>query len=91
MKCSLLFVGIAVGALLGIRQLPAAEGRQVEKKATAAASEATPSPLTTRRMEEMTSREVQQYFASGGDLVLIPFSPVSFADQFSLRTNSGPD
>lgn len=33
--------------------------------------------LVTRRMDEMTSREIQAYFSSGGDLVLIPFGPIS--------------
>lgn len=31
----------------------------------------------TRRMDEMTSREVQRYFDAGGDLVFVPFGPVS--------------
>jgi len=77
MKCCLLFVGIAVGSLLGAEQLPSMDGAQVEKKAMTAPSGATPLPLTTRRMDEMTSREVQQYFEAGGDLVFIPFGPVS--------------
>lgn len=33
--------------------------------------------LITRRMDEMTSREVHQYFQAGGDLVLVPFGPIS--------------
>ena len=33
--------------------------------------------LVTRRMDEMTSREIEQYFENGGDLVLIPFGPIS--------------
>jgi len=33
--------------------------------------------LVTRRMDEMTSREIQFYFQSGGDLVFIPFGPIS--------------
>ena len=31
----------------------------------------------TRRMEEMTSREVEFYMKEGGDLVFVPFGPVS--------------
>jgi len=31
----------------------------------------------TRRMEEMTSREVEFYLKGGGDLVFVPFGPVS--------------
>ena len=31
----------------------------------------------TRRMDEMTSREVQQYFQAGGDLIFVPMGPVS--------------
>jgi creatinine amidohydrolase len=33
--------------------------------------------LPTRRMDEMTSREIEHYLKSGGDLVLIPFGPIS--------------
>ena len=33
--------------------------------------------LVTRRMDDMTSREIELYFESGGDLVLIPFGPIS--------------
>src|SRR5262245_17610693 len=42
-----------------------------------AAAQARPQPLPTRRMDEMTSREVQLYFQGGGDLVLVPFGPIS--------------
>jgi Creatinine amidohydrolase len=35
------------------------------------------SPFGTRRMDEMTSREIEFYLKSGGDLVLVPFGPVS--------------
>src|SRR5512135_3625843 len=77
MKCSILFGGIAVVVLLMAEQLPGMDGTQSGKKSMTAASDATTSALTTRRMDEMTSREVQQYFAAGGDLVFIPFGPVS--------------
>ena len=33
--------------------------------------------LTTRRLDEMTSREVERYLKAGGDLAFIPFGPVS--------------
>lgn len=34
-------------------------------------------PLATRRLDEMTSREVESYLKRGGDLVFIPFGPIS--------------
>ena len=33
--------------------------------------------FVSRRMDEMTSREIELYLNAGGDLVLIPFGPVS--------------
>jgi len=33
--------------------------------------------LATRRMDEMTSREVEFYLKEGGDLVFVPFGPIS--------------
>ena len=33
--------------------------------------------FVSRRMDEMTSREIELYLKAGGDLVLIPFGPVS--------------
>jgi len=33
--------------------------------------------LVTRRIDEMTSREVEHYFQSGGDLIFIPFGNIS--------------
>jgi creatinine amidohydrolase/Fe(II)-dependent formamide hydrolase-like protein len=33
--------------------------------------------LGSRRMDEMTSREIELYLKAGGDLVLIPFGPIS--------------
>ena len=35
------------------------------------------SKLVTRRIDEMTSREVEFYLKEGGDLVFVPFGPVS--------------
>jgi hypothetical protein len=34
-------------------------------------------PLPTRRIDEMTSREVELYLKEGGDLAFVPFGPVS--------------
>ncbi len=34
-------------------------------------------PYWSRRMDEMTSREVESYIKDGGDLVFIPFGPMS--------------
>jgi creatinine amidohydrolase/Fe(II)-dependent formamide hydrolase-like protein len=33
--------------------------------------------LATRRLDELTSREVERYVQAGGDLVLVPFGPLS--------------
>ncbi len=33
--------------------------------------------LVSRRLDEMTSREVELYFQDGGDLVFVPFGPIS--------------
>ncbi|MBI3207972.1 MAG: creatininase family protein [Candidatus Solibacter usitatus] len=40
-------------------------------------SKAAAGPFFSRRIDEMTSREVESYINDGGDLVLIPFGPVS--------------
>ena len=34
-------------------------------------------PLTTRYLDAMTSREVEFYLKDGGDLIFIPFGPIS--------------
>jgi creatinine amidohydrolase/Fe(II)-dependent formamide hydrolase-like protein len=36
-----------------------------------------PDKFFTRRMEEMTSREIEFYLKDGGDLVFVPFGPIS--------------
>ena len=41
------------------------------------AADADTRKFVTRRMDEMTSREVELYLKDGGDLVFIPFGPVS--------------
>jgi hypothetical protein len=33
--------------------------------------------LLTRRMDEMTSREIELYLKGGGDLAFVPFGPIS--------------
>lgn len=33
--------------------------------------------LATRLIDEMTSREIEQYFENGGDLIFVPFGPIS--------------
>jgi creatinine amidohydrolase/Fe(II)-dependent formamide hydrolase-like protein len=42
-----------------------------------AANTASRTPFCSRRMDEMTSREIESFLNSGGDLVLIPFGPIS--------------
>jgi creatinine amidohydrolase/Fe(II)-dependent formamide hydrolase-like protein len=37
----------------------------------------TVAPSASRRIDEMTSREIELYLNAGGDLVLVPFGPVS--------------
>src|SRR5262245_51866079 len=36
-----------------------------------------PTAFASRRMDEMTSREIELYLKGGGDLALVPFGPVS--------------
>jgi creatinine amidohydrolase/Fe(II)-dependent formamide hydrolase-like protein len=36
-----------------------------------------PSGFSSRRVDEMTSREIELYLKAGGDLVLVPFGPIS--------------
>jgi creatinine amidohydrolase len=43
----------------------------------AAPQNASASSFSSRRMDEMTSREIELYLKSGGDMALIPFGPVS--------------
>lgn len=40
-------------------------------------SEQNSTALATRRLDEMTSREVEAYLAGGGDLIFVPFGPIS--------------
>jgi len=57
-----LFRAIAAGAAASLRGQPVA---------------ASASKPVTRRIDEMTSREVEFYLKEGGDLVFVPFGPVS--------------
>ena len=61
------------GALAGVAWSGAAsaQGDKPTIQGTAVTS------LVSRRMDEMTSREIELYLKAGGDLVLIPFGPVS--------------
>jgi len=45
--------------------------------AARAPGRAATTPAPTRRMDEMTSREVDSYLQEGGDLVFVPFGPMS--------------
>jgi hypothetical protein len=44
---------------------------------SAQVAQAQASKFITRRIDEMTSREVESYLKEGGDLALVPFGPVS--------------
>ncbi len=52
-------------------------GNQTAKKSAPDSAAGKQGKWFTRRMEEMTSREVEFYLKEGGDLVFIPFGPVS--------------
>jgi len=55
-----------------------APGVNADRSASSSAARTEgPVALQTRRMDEMTSREVELFLQGGGDLVLIPFGPVS--------------
>src|SRR5512147_812595 len=52
-------------------------GASAVRAAQPAAQNSSHIPAPSRRMDEMTSREIEFYLKSGGDLVLIPFGPIS--------------
>lgn len=54
-----------------IASSPAVQAAQPEAQKSGNAA------FSSRRMDEMTSREIEFYLKSGGDLVLVPFGPVS--------------
>src|SRR6516165_8592791 len=60
-------------ALAGVAWSGAASARGEEPVIQGTAA----TPLVSRRMEDMTSREIEVFLKAGGDLVLIPFGPVS--------------
>lgn len=52
-------------------------GAAISTRVRASSGEAPRRKFATRRMDEMTSREVEFYLNDGGDLVFVPFGPVS--------------
>jgi creatinine amidohydrolase/Fe(II)-dependent formamide hydrolase-like protein len=52
-------------------------GRAAAQTAQPVSQNAGARPFSSRRMDEMTSREIESYLKTGGDLALIPFGPVS--------------
>jgi len=77
MKTSLVLLLLATVTSLDAAQLQAQTPVDAGQSPASLASTDGKSPRTTRRMDEMTSREVELYLQEGGDLVLIPFGPVS--------------
>ncbi len=65
---------LASSAIFSAASASAAFGAESSKAASEVSSG---DKWFTRRMDEMTSREVEFYLRDGGDLVLIPFGPVS--------------
>jgi creatinine amidohydrolase/Fe(II)-dependent formamide hydrolase-like protein len=70
----LLSSAIGLGAALSVSSA-AGSPEAVEKKSTSSAGNG--DKWFTRRMDEMTSREVEFYLRDGGDLAFVPFGPVS--------------
>jgi hypothetical protein len=77
MKTFLILVVLATAPSLEAGELLAQAGPSAPKDSASSAGAERQSSLPTRRMDEMTSREVELYLEGGGDLVLIPFGPVS--------------
>jgi len=77
MKTSLVLLVLAIAPSLGAGALLVQAGSSADRTSPPSAGAERKSPLQTRRMDEMTSREVELYLEQGGDLVLIPFGPVS--------------
>ena len=65
---------LGLSSMLAWTQL---SGQNSDEKSLSASKTGKKGKLFTRRMEEMTSREVEFYLKEGGDLVFIPFGPVS--------------
>ncbi len=77
MSTPLLVLLLAAAPSLQAAGLPVQAGAHADEGSASPARTGGPSSLQTRRMDEMTSREVELYLQEGGDLVLIPFGPVS--------------
>ncbi len=77
MKTSLLVLLLAAAPSLEAVALPVQAGAHADEGSASSGRAGGQSSLQTRRMDEMTSREVELYLQEGGDLVLIPFGPVS--------------
>ncbi|HUU27786.1 MAG TPA: creatininase family protein [archaeon] len=73
------FLAGAIGgsAALGASSVSGALPSGKSSAAPASGAQGSPGKRFTRRMEEMTSREVEFYLKDGGGLVFIPFGPVS--------------
>jgi hypothetical protein len=77
MKTLLVLLVLAAGPSLEAGELLARAGAIADENPTSSVRTGKQPPLQTRRMDEMTSREVELYLEGGGDLALIPFGPVS--------------
>jgi creatinine amidohydrolase/Fe(II)-dependent formamide hydrolase-like protein len=77
MKTSLVLLLLAATPPLEAVGLPAQTGVGADQSPASSARTDGQSSLRTRRMDEMTSREVELYLQGGGDLVFVPFGPVS--------------
>ena len=77
MKTSLVLLLLAAAPSLEAVGLPVQAGAHADGVTATSSRTGGPASLQTRRMDEMTSREVELYLQGGGDLVLIPFGPVS--------------
>jgi creatinine amidohydrolase/Fe(II)-dependent formamide hydrolase-like protein len=77
MNTSVLLLLLATAPPLDAVEFPAQAGTHADQGSVSSVPTGASSSLQTRRMDEMTSREVELYLQGGGDLVLIPFGPVS--------------
>ncbi len=77
MKTSLILLVLATAPSLEAGGLLVQASASPDRSSASSARAAGQSSSQTRRMDEMTSREVELYLEGGGDLVLIPFGPVS--------------
>jgi hypothetical protein len=77
MKTLVVVLALATAPSLETGRLEVRADADTGKSAPSSVRTGPPPSLQTRRMDEMTSREVELYLQEGGDLVLIPFGPVS--------------